>query len=263
MKKPENQTLVDHVEALRAALLRCLAAVAVAFPAGLLAAWPGVRWLVLWMFPEGGCELYYSKLADPFLLKLKLAAILAALLACPFILWEIWKFAAPGLRPRERRAVAAWFGWAVALFAAGVAMAVGFVMPLVVRFFLGFQGEWLTALPDLRAVMDMVLWVPLAFGLMFQFPVFLLMLVRFGVVRAETLARGRPYVVVGLLVAATLLTPPDVLSQVALAIPTWLLFEVSLLVARRMGCHEKKETRDEGDYGLDEYEREKPKKEHS
>jgi len=257
MKNPESQTLVDHIEALRAALLRCLVAVAAAFPAGLLAAWPGVRWLVWWMFPEGSRELYFSKLADPFILKLRLAAMLAVLLACPFILWEIWKFVAPGLRVSERRAVTAWFGWAVVLFTAGAALAVGFVMPLVVRFFLGFQGEWLTALPDLRAVFDLVLWVPLAFGLMFQFPIFLLMLVRFGVVRVEALARARPYVIVGLLIVAAFLTPPDVISQVALAVPTWLLYEVALLVARRAKRHEVKTMEvPEGDYGLDEYERE-------
>jgi len=258
MRKPENQTLVDHIEALRVMLLRCLVAVALAFPPGLLVAWPGIRWLVVWMFPEGACELYYSKLADPFLLKIKLAVIVAVVLACPCLLWEIWKFVAPGLRPRERRAVAAWFGWAVVLFAMGAAMAVGFVMPLVVRFFLGFQGEWLAALPDLRAVFDMVLWIPLAFGLMFQFPIFLLMLARFGVVRAGTLARARPYVIVGLLIVAAFLTPPDVVSQVALAVPTWLLYEISLLVARRMGRREKQAADVPGDdYGLDDYEREK------
>jgi len=256
MKNPENQTLVEHIEALRAMLLRCIAAVAAAFPAGLLAAWPGVRWLVWWMFPAESRVLYYSKLADPFLLKLKLAAIVAVVLACPFILWEVWKFTAPGLRHNERRAVAAWFGWAVFLFILGVAMAVGFVMPLVVRFFLGFQDGWLAALPDVRAVFDMVLWVPLAFGLMFQFPIFILMLVRFGVVRVGTLARARPYVIVGLLIAAAFLTPPDVLSQVALALPTWLLYEAALLVAGRMGRHKENTPRDEGDYGLDDYARE-------
>lgn len=260
MASPASQTLVEHIEALRAALLRSVIAVAAAFPLGLLAAWPGVQRVVWWLFPEGGRELYYSRLADPFIIKIKVAAVVAMVLACPYVLWEVWKFVAPGLRERERRAVKAWFGWAVALFAAGVAMAVGVVMPLVVRFLLGFQGEWLTALPDLRDVLDMVLWLPLAFGLVFQFPIFILMLTRFGVVKVETLARGRPYVVTGLFIMGAVLTPPDVLSQAALAAPAWLLFEASLLVARRMARHEKTtipaETHDEGDYGLDTYTRE-------
>ena len=105
MTRARNQTLADHIEALRAMLLRCAAAMAVAFPLGLAVAWPGVRWLARWLFPPGFQGLYYNRLADPFILKIKFALIVALVVSCPFVLWEIWKFVAPGLREREQRAV--------------------------------------------------------------------------------------------------------------------------------------------------------------
>ena len=255
MENPKNQTLADHIEALRATVLRCVAAVALAFPIGLLAAWPGIRWLADWVCPPEFRTLYAFQMMDPFLLQMKFALLAAVVLAFPWCVREVWNFAAPGLRENERRAVKWWAGGAAALFALGVAMGAGFVMPLVVKFFLGFQSGSLTMFPSLRDVMEKTLQVSLAFGVAFQFPLLLLMLARFGVVRAAAMARGRPYIIVGILIAATLLTPPDVISQIALAIPLWILFEATLLVAGRFERHEKPAAEND-DEGLAMYERE-------
>ena len=256
MTSPKNQTLVEHIEALRTMLKRCIAAVAVAFPIAMAVVWPGIWRLVDWLFPPEFRTLYYGgNMVNAFTLQMKCALVLALVVTSPYTFWEIWKFVAPALREQERRVVKMWVGWAALLFAAGVALSVGFVMPLVWRFFLGFQSERLRALPELAKVMDMTLGISVAFGVMFQFPIFLLMLVRFGVVRVATLVHARPYIIVGILVVATLLTPPDILSQIALAVPSWLLFEATLLIARRFE-RRAQEAVVENDYGLDAYPRE-------
>ena len=260
MTSPKNQTLVEHIQALRTMLLRCMAAMAVAFPVGLLVVWPGIEWLVAWLFPPEFRTLYYAgNMTHVFILKMKCALLVAMVLTSPYNLWQVWKFVAPGLHEHERLAVKLWIGWAALLFAAGVALSVGFVMPLVVRFFLGFQSEWLKPLPELPAILDMTLWVSIAFGVMFQFPLLLLMLVRFGIVRAKTLSHARPYFVTGIFIVAAFLTPPDVISQIALAVPSWLLFEATLLIANRFErrAQEAEKTAlaeaEENDYGLDIY----------
>jgi len=229
----KSQSLVDHIVALRTILLRCIVAMLIAFPVGMAVAWRCTWWLMDWVFQSDAQQLYYLKMVDAFAIQLKCALLLSLVMACPYILWQFWMFVAPGLREQERRMVKWWVGWAALLFALGVALCVGVVMPLVVKFFFAFQSERLTALPNLSDVMGMTLWVSLAFGVMFQFPVVLLMLVRFGVVRTATLARARPYIIVGIFIVAALLTPPDIASQLALAFPSWGLFELTLLLARR------------------------------
>ena len=230
----ESQSLVEHITALRSALLRCLAAVAIAFHLGMALAWRCTWWLMDWVCPPEVHRLYYFKMADAFVLQLKCALLLSLVLACPYILWQVWAFVAPGLHARERRSARAWIGCAALLFFLGVTLCIGAIMPLVVRFFFDFQSERLTALPNLSDVMGMTLWLSLAFGAMFQFPVVLLMLVRFGVVRVATLVHARPYVIVGIFILAAILTPPDVASQLALAVPSCILFEGALLIARRL-----------------------------
>jgi len=264
MTNRKNQTLVEHIEALRTMLRRCIVAVVVAFPIAMAVVWPGIWRLIDWLFPPEFRTLYYGgNMVGAFMMQMKCALVLAMVATSPYTLWEVWKFVAPGLREQERQAIRQWVGWAAVLFAAGVALCAGFVMPLVWRFFLGFQSERLQALPDLAKVVDMTLGVSLAFGVMFQFPIFLLMLVRFGVVRVAALAHARPYIVVGILIVATLLTPPDVLSQIALAVPSWLLFEATLLIARRFERRAQEAEKiaeaeaEANDYGLDIYMNEK------
>jgi len=239
MTTRENQTLVEHIAALRATLLRCLLAVMVAFPVGMAMAWRCTWWLMDWICPPDLKPFYYVRMRDAFVLHLKCALLISLVLACPYILWQLWRFVAPGLHDRERYAVTRWVGLAALLFASGVALCLGGVMPLVVRFFFAFQSERLVALPNLPDILDMALGVSLAFGAMFQFPVVLWMLVRFGVVRTAALTNARPYVIVGIFIFAALLTPPDVASQLALALPSWGLFELTLFAARRSERHRK------------------------
>lgn len=260
MKRPENQTLVEHIEALRRMLLHCLAALTAAFPAGVALAYPGMRRLLEWICPPELLPVNFHAPFEAFVWRMKFALLVAAVVACPFILWEVWKFVAPALYERERRAVKCWIGWVAFFFALGVVLCLGLVLPFLMRFAASEQSPHLAAMMRLEYVMGLSLWLPFAFGVAFLFPLVALMLVRFGVVRAGTLSHARPYIIVGIVAAAAVLTPPDVVSQVALAVPMWLLFEAALLAAR---CIEKRThtapAADEtpagepGDYGLGLY----------
>ena len=252
-----DQTLVEHLQAVRTMLFRCVLALAVAFPIGLLVALPGIHWLVGWICPPELASLQALAPFEVFIWQMKIAALIAAVLACPWMVREIWRFIAPGLYENERRAAGWWIGGATILFASGVALCVGFVLPLALRFAAGFQSEKIAMNLRLEEVLGLTLWLARGFGLMFQFPLLILMLVRFGVMRVATLSHARPYVVVVILILAAVLTPPDVISQIALALPTWLLFEAALLLARRLERPQPTEPpAPTPDFGLDLYLRE-------
>ena len=224
--------LIAHLEALRAALLKIVVVTAVLFPAGYFASPHVIRWLTKWCFPEGG-QLHYFAPMEVFWVQLKLALVLSLIVAYPWNLRQIWNFVLPALYAGERRALGWWLIFSTFLFLAGGAFCVGFILPLLMRFSQGFSTPELTPMLGLSSFLELSGWLTLAFGLMFQAPIVVLLAVRFGVISADSLARKRPYVVTAILILAALLTPPDIVSQVMLALPTWLLFEMGLLLARR------------------------------
>ncbi len=259
MTKPENQTLVEHIEALRAMLLHCVAAVLVALPVGLAVALPGIWWLIDWTCPPSMNAYQYLAPMEVFIWQMKFALVAAVVVASPYMYWSVWRFIGPALYAGERRALKWWIAAATLLFIAGVALSLGMILPLVMRFGAGFQSPRLVAALRLDYVFGLAQMLALAFGVMFQFPLVVLMLVRFGVVKVKTLAHARPYIVVGLLILAAILTPPDIVSQAALALPSWLLFEAALLAARRFEKRAASEAKisDDTDYGFDLYNNDK------
>ena len=233
MEATEN-TLVSHLEALRKTLLRCIAVTAALYPAGYLASARVIRALTEWCFPSG-MDLHDFAPMEVFWVRLKLALVLALAAAYPWNVWQLWSFVLPALYPGERRAFGRWIVFSSLLFFAGGAFCVGVIMPLLMEFSAGFAAPGLTPLIGLRQFLDLAGWLTLAFGVMFQSPIAVLLAVRFGVTSADALAKKRPYAVTAILVLAAVLTPPDVLSQLLLALPTWLLFELGVLLARRYG----------------------------
>jgi sec-independent protein translocase protein TatC len=231
--------LLDHLIELRKRLVRSVLALAVAFGVCLYFADPIFEVLVRPLanaFPEGEGRLIYTKLYEAFFVDIKVALFAGFLVSFPVIANQLWAFVAPGLYAREKKAFLPFLLATPLLFAAGAALAYFVVMPTAFVWFLSFQGEAAgleqEALPAMGDYLDLVMHFILAFGISFLLPVLLLLLNRAGIVTREQLTRARRYVIVGIFVVAAVATPPDVISQLILAIPLMILFEGSLLLMR-------------------------------
>jgi len=150
----------------------------------------------------------------------------------PLLLTELWLFIAPGLYTNEKSNFTTLLLASITLFVLGVVLAFFVVVPMALRFFLGFSTPELQPIISIQRYMNFVTWMALGFGLAFQGPVFLVGLVRFGIVTLEKITSLRGYMVLGSFIFAALMTPPDPVSQCLLALPLWLLFEMSLVVAK-------------------------------
>ena len=228
-----EDSLAGHLEALRSTLWRMLAGTAVLFPVGYALAPALIRLLVRRCLPPDVGPLYFFAPMEAFWTRLRLGFVVALAFGFPWNLWHAWRFLAPGLYDAERAVARRWVAFASALFALGAAFSLFLITPLVVRFGAGFATADLKPMLGLAGFVGLAGWMALAFGVMFQAPIATVAAVRLGLVSPDTLSHARPYVIVGILVLAAILTPPDVVSQVLLATPTWLLFELGLLLARR------------------------------
>ena len=237
MTEQENlptQPFVNHMLELRDRLLRTFIAVLVVF----VCMFPFSEQLYLFIsepirsfLPESS-TMIATEVASPFLTPFKLTLILAIYLTMPFILYQLWAFIAPGLYKKEKRVVLPLFFSSVILFYAGMAFAFYVVFPLVFMFFTSVAPEGISVMPDIRAYLDFALKLFLAFGLSFEIPIAVVILSWMGTVDPDNLAKKRPYVFVLCFILGMLLTPPDIISQILLAIPMWLLFEVGVLFGR-------------------------------
>ena len=230
----EQETLVSHLEALRRALIRSFVALAIGIVPLFLASPYVLDWFCEQIRLQGGVVLHYFSPMEVFLLQLKVAALLDCVLFSPYIAWNLWQFVLPALYEKEKRFVRSIAGLTSLLFIAGVAFCLIVCFPLVVQFGMSFAGDYLQPVFGISNIVSLALWLSLAFGCMFQFPLVTYALIRGGIVKYETVCNKRPYVVVIVLLLAALLTPPDIVSQLMLGLPTYLLFELGLLAAR---CH--------------------------
>lgn len=231
--------LLDHLIELRTRLLRCVYALALTsaisyyFVDAILAIL--VHPLSL-AFPDGHGRLIYTKLYSAFFVNLKVALFSGFLLSFPVIANQLWAFVAPGLYAREKRAFLPFLIATPILFGMGASLAYFVVMPTAFKWFVGFQGDKgglkLEALPGIEEYLALVMQFILAFGVSFLLPVLLMLLNRAGIVSRDALVKARRYVIVGIVALAALITPPDVVSQLMLAIPLLILFEGTLIVMR-------------------------------
>ncbi len=229
--------LLDHLIELRTRLLRSIAVLAIAFVICFSFADEIFGFLVRPLtaaFPPGEGKLIYTKLYEAFFVEIKVALFAAFCLAFPFIANQLWAFVAPGLYAREKKAFLPFLFLTPALFFSGAALAYYVVMPTAFRFFLNFEGQkgglTLEALPGTGDYLSLVMQFILAFGISFLLPVLLLLLEMAGLVSRRQLSDMRRYVIVAITAVAAVITPPDVVSQLMLLVPMWLLFEGSLLV---------------------------------
>ena len=227
-------TVFDHLLELRSRLLRAVAGVLLVFVALLPFANRLYAWLarpLLEKLPAGG-QLIAVEVASPFFAPVKLAFFVAVVVAMPWLLYQAWAFVAPGLYRREKRLALPLLGSALALFYAGCAFAYYLVLPAVFAFLHEVTPDGVAMMTDINAYLDFVLVVFLAFGSSFELPVALVILVLLGWVTPAQLREWRGYAVVGIFIIAAVITPPDVISQLLLALPMIALYEAGILAAQ-------------------------------
>ena len=231
-----EQPFVSHLIELRDRLIRAAIAVGIAF--GILAFYPGPSGLYdllaapLVAHLPAGTTLIATNVISPFLVPLKITLLAAFLLALPVVLYQVWAFVAPGLYSHEKRLVMPLVVSSTILFFAGVAFSYFFVFGQVFRFIQSFAPKSITAAPDIEAYLGFVMSMFIAFGAAFEVPVVVVVLARLGMVSIEQLKSFRPYFIVLAFVIAAVLTPTDVVSQLALAIPMCLLYELGIWAAK-------------------------------
>jgi sec-independent protein translocase protein TatC len=240
--------LLDHLIELRTRLMRAVLALGAAFAVCMYFAEDIFGFLVRPLteaFPPGQGKLIFTKLYEAFFVEIKVALFAAFFIAFPVIANQLWAFVAPGLYAKEKKAFLPFLIATPVLFTSGAALAYYVVMPTAFHWMIGFQGERgglkLEALPGTGDYLSLVMQFILAFGICFLLPVLLLLLERAGIVSREQLATSRRYVIVGITVIAAVLTPPDVVSQLLLAVPMFLLFEGTLLFMLFTARRAKKE----------------------
>ena len=226
-----EMSLVEHLAELRSRLIAALSATA----AGTVVAWAWSGEFLSWLArPAGG--LVFLAPTEAFFTRFKVAMFGGFLLALPIVLHQVWAFTARALGPRMRKMVSLILPVSYVLFVAGVLLAVLFVVPNAMRFLIAYGSPDVRPLLSVAAYVEFVATLALAFGAVFQLPLVLLLLDRLGIVTRSGLAAKRRVVYFAGFVAAAMLTPgPDVISQLALAVPIALLFELSLLAMRRPG----------------------------
>ncbi|HXY21064.1 MAG TPA: twin-arginine translocase subunit TatC [Burkholderiaceae bacterium] len=238
MSAPEQEEgFLSHLVELRTRLVRAALSVLVVF----LALWPFMRHIfdllsrpMISALPQGA-KLLATGVITPFLVPLKVTLFAAFLLALPFVLYQAWAFIAPGLYQHEKRLALPVLVSSVAMFFAGIAYCYFVVFGVVFRFIAGFAPENVNVAPDIEQYFDFVIRMFIAFGLAFEVPIAVMLLVRLGITSVAKLRHVRPYVIVGAFVVAAIVTPPDVLSQMLLALPLWLLYELGVLLATIVG----------------------------
>ena len=184
--------------------------------------------------PNGG-SLVFISVAEAFFTYMKVAFVAGLILTSPFVLYQIWAFVAPGLYQKEKKYVVPFVLGGSVFFALGVLFGYFVAIPVGFRFLLGFATDFIKPMPSMKEYLSFSIKFLLAFGLVFEFPVVLVLLARIGVVNAKTLARQRKYAILLIFIFAAVMTPPDLISQVLMALPLMGLYELSILLSKIFG----------------------------
>ncbi len=241
----DPDSFMSHLIELRDRLLRCVLALLVVF----IGLFPWARDLyallaqpLIASMPAGG-QLIATEVTAPFFVPIKVTMMAAFVIALPYLLYQVWAFVAPGLYIHERKLVAPLIITSTLLFLCGMAFAYFLVFPVVFHFIVSVAPEGVAVMTDIGKYLDFVLTLFLAFGVTFEVPVAVVILVRMGIVSVAKLREIRPYVIVGAFVIGAIFTPPDVVSQVMLAVPLWILYEVGIFVSQWISKPETEESK--------------------
>lgn len=246
--EPEEKTmgLMDHLNELRWRLVRCFIAAGVGF----LLCWTVVEPIfnfitapLLSALPAHGTAMY-TTLPEPFFVRMFVAFVTGLFVTSPYIFYQIWAFISPGLYEEEKKGLLPIALLSAIFFIGGGVFCYFIVFPYAFNFFLGFSSEQIQAMPRITDYLDFVIKLLLAFGLIFEMPLFSFFLSRMGLITAQMMRKVRRYAVLCIFIVAAILTPPDVVSQLLMAMPMLLLYEISILVAAAFG-RKKKEKKEE------------------
>ena len=228
-----QDTFISHLMELRDRLLRCIIAVGVVF----VCLFPWAKDLytllaqpLLAVLPHGG-QMIATDVVGVFLVPVKVAAMVAIMITMPYLLYQLWAFVAPGLYAHEKKLVMPLVVTSSILFVAGMSFAYFLVFPVVFKFMASIAPEGVAWMTDIDKYLSFALTMFIAFGITFEVPVAVVLLVKMGVISVEKLKEIRPYVIVGAFVVGAVFTPPDVVSQLMLAVPLWVLYEVGIIAA--------------------------------
>ncbi len=241
----EPDSFMSHLVELRDRLLRSVIALVLVF----ICLFPWARDIysmlakpLLASLPAGG-QLIATEVTAPFFVPIKVTMMAALVIALPYLLYQIWAFVAPGLYAHEKKLVVPLIITSTVLFLCGMAFAYFLVFPIVFHFIISVAPEGVAVMTDIGKYLDFVLTLFVAFGVTFEVPVAVVILVRMGMVSVAKLREIRPYVIVGAFVIGAIFTPPDMVSQVMLAVPLWVLYELGIFVAQWVGKSAAAETR--------------------
>jgi sec-independent protein translocase protein TatC len=234
-KAAGEETFISHLVELRDRLVK--ASIGIALICVALMIWPGPAQIydfiarpMIAALPVGS-KMIATGVIAPFLVPMKVTLVIAFILALPWVFYQLWAFIAPGLYAHEKKLVLPLVISSSLLFMGGVAFCYFFVFGRVFKFISDFSPSSIAVTPDIENYLDFVMSMCLAFGATFEVPVVVVILVRMGIVSVAKLKEIRPYCIVGAFVIAAIVTPPDMVSMLSLAVPMWMLFEIGLLVA--------------------------------
>jgi sec-independent protein translocase protein TatC len=231
--EPEGESFLSHLVELRDRLLRAVLALLIAF----VCLFPWSKQIYHWLAQPllsqlpSGVAMIATEVTSPFFIPVKVTFLAALVVALPVVLYQVWAFVAPGLYAHEKKLVGPLVVSSTVLFVAGMAFAYFLVFPVVFGVMQKFTPEGVSWMPDITAYFNFVLNMFIAFGVTFEVPIAVILCVKVGIVSVAKLREMRPYVVVGAFIVAAVVTPPDVLSQIMLAVPLCLLYELGIAVA--------------------------------
>ena len=247
----DQESFISHLVELRTRLVRAVGAIGVFFIA--LFIWPGsgpiydVLALPLMNALPEGSKMIATGVITPFMVPVKVTALVGFMIALPYVLYQAWAFVAPGLYEHEKKLALPLVVASTLLFLFGVGFCYFFVFGKVFAFIHDFAPKSITPAPDIEAYFSFVITMFLAFGITFEIPIVVVVLVRMGLVSVQKLKEARPYVVVGAFVVAAVVTPPDVLSQFMLAVPMCILYEAGIFLARFISVRKPEEDVEKSD----------------
>lgn len=243
----EKSPFTSHLDELRKRIIICIVAVAVGFFGSYFFAEQIFDILIKPLQAElpPDSMFIFTGLPEAFFVYLKLSLFGGILLASPVLLWEVWCFVAPGLYDQEKKYVYPFVIFSTVLFATGVSFGYFVVFPIAFKFFMGYSSEIIKPLPSIKEYLNFSCKLLFAFGVVFELPLFTLFLAKIGLVNEKMLRSKRKFAILGIFAVAAILTPPDVVSQILMALPLLVLYEISILVAKYFGKKEEEEEEEE------------------
>ena len=232
MVEDKDESLIVHIEALRSTLIKCFVALGIMLPFMFWLSPKVLDFLIKMLIGDKNITLNYFAPMEVFIIQIKLALLIDLIICFPYITKKIWDFILPALYEKEKKFIKSIVIISSILFALGVTFCILVIFPLIINFGMSFAGNNINAVFGVSNIINLALWLGLTFGLMFQVPLIVNMLIKWNIISYEDVSSKRPYVVVSLLILSALLTPPDIISQILLFTPTYLLFELGLIFSK-------------------------------